>query len=84
MLLGKGGLYSGDGKVENFPGSVYGKEPACQYRRLRDSAWIPGSGRAPGEGNGNTPAFLPGKSHGRGAWQATVHRVAKSDTTEVT
>ena len=51
---------------------------------VRDSAWIPGSGRAPGEGNGNTPAFLPGKSHGRGAWQATVHRVAKSDTTEVT
>ena len=51
---------------------------------VRDSAWIPGSGRAPGEGNGNTPAFLPGKSHGRGAWQATVHRVAKSDTTEAT
>ena len=28
-----------------------------------------------------TPGFLPGKSHGqRGAWQATIHRVAKSQT----
>ena len=27
---------------------------------------IPGSGRSPGEGNGNpTPAFLSGKSHGQ-------------------
>ena len=24
---------------------------------------IPGSGRSPGEGNGNTPVFLPGESH---------------------
>ena len=30
-----------------------------------------------------TPVFLHGKSHERGAWQATVHRVAKGlDTTE--
>ena len=30
-----------------------------------------------------TPVFLPEKSHGTGAWQATVHRVAKNqDTTE--
>ena len=27
-----------------------------------------------------TPVFLPGKSHGRGAWWATVHRVTKSRT----
>ena len=25
-----------------------------------------------------TPLFLPGESHGRGAWQATVHGVAKT------
>ena len=24
--------------------------------------------------------FLPGESHGQGAWGATVHRVAKSQT----
>ena len=27
-----------------------------------------------------TTVFLPGESHGSGAWQATVHRVAKSRT----
>ena len=27
-----------------------------------------------------TTVFLPGESYGRGAWQATVHRVAKSRT----
>ena len=27
-----------------------------------------------------TPVFLPGKSHDKGAWQATVHGVAKSQT----
>ena len=32
-----------------------------------------------------TPVFLPGESHGqRGAWWATVHGVAESDTTEAT
>ena len=25
-----------------------------------------------------TPLFLPGESHGRGAWRATVHGVAKT------
>ena len=27
-----------------------------------------------------TPVFLPGEAHGRRAWQATVHRVAESQT----
>ena len=27
-----------------------------------------------------TPVFLPGESHGQGAWWAIVHRVAKSRT----
>jgi len=30
-----------------------------------DAGFIPGSERSPGEGNGNTPVFLPGKSHGQ-------------------
>ena len=29
-----------------------------------------------------TPAFLPGKSHNREAWRATVHSIAESDMTE--
>ena len=37
------------------------KESACQ---AGDAGSIHGSGRFPGEGNGNpTPVFLPGKSH---------------------
>ena len=52
----------------------------------RDSASIPGSGRSPGEGNGNLPWYSCRENlMVRGIWQATVHRVTKeSDTTEVT
>ena len=42
---------------------------------------IPGSGRSPGEGNGNPlPAFLPGKFHGWRWLVATVHGFTKSWT----
>ena len=49
-----------------------------------DVGSISGSGRSPGEGNGNPfPVFLPGKSMDRGAWRAIVHGVAKElDMTE--
>ena len=42
---------------------------------------IPGSGRSPGEGNGNSLQYscLENPMDG-GAWQATVHGVAKSQT----
>ena len=47
---------------------------------------IPVSGRTPGVGNGSysykSPVFLPGELHGQSAWQATVHGIAESDTTE--
>ena len=44
---------------------------------------IPGLGRSPGEGNGN-PLWYSclGNPMARGAWQATAHGVAESDTTE--
>ena len=43
-----------------------------------DAGLIPGSGRAPGEGNGN-PLQYPCLENpmGRGAWQATIHGVAR-------
>jgi len=46
-----------------------------------DVGSIPGSGRSPGEGHGN-PLQYPclEKPMGRGAWQATVHRVSESRT----
>jgi len=42
---------------------------------------IPGSGRSPGIGNGNPLQYsCLENSMDRGAWQATVHGVAKSPT----
>ena len=41
------------------------KESACN---VGDPGSIPGSGRSPGEGDGNpTPVFLPGKFHEQGS-----------------
>ena len=48
-----------------------------------DVSLIPGSGRSPGEGNGNPLQYLClENSMGRGAWWVKVHGVAKeSDMT---
>ena len=44
-----------------------------------DVGSIPGSGRAPREGNGNPLQYSCLRNlMDRGAWQATVHKVAKS------
>ena len=53
-------------------------ESACG---LEDQGSILGSGRSPGEGNGNLLQYsCLGNPMGGGAWQATVHGVAKSRT----
>ena len=48
-----------------------------------DVGWIPGSGRSPGEGNDNLRHYsCLGNPMDRGAWQTTVHGIAKeSDMT---
>ena len=60
-----------------FPGgSVFKKKTACQ---AGDVGLIPGSGRSPGEGNGNPLQYSCLENPmDRGAWWATVHGVAKS------
>ena len=64
--------------VKGFPGGSDSKESAC---KAGDSASIPGSGRSPAEGNGNPPQFYCLENPmNRGAWWATVHRIAKSGT----
>ena len=46
-----------------------------------DAGLIPGSGRSPGEGNGNSLQYSCLENPmDRGAWWATVHGVAKSQT----
>ena len=46
-----------------------------------DTGLIPGSGRSPGEGNGNPLQYsFLGNPMDRGAWQATVHGVTKNQT----
>ena len=64
-----------------FPGGCSGKEPACQFRRLRDKGSIPGSGRSPGEGHGNPLQYSCLENPmDRGSWWAAVHGVVKNRT----
>ena len=61
-----------------FPGGSVGKESACI---AVDLGSIPGSGRSPGEGNGNSIQYsCMENSTDREAWWATVHGVTKSQT----
>ena len=58
-----------------------GAEVKESARNVGDLGSIPGSGRSPGEGNGNPLQYscLENPMDG-GAWWATVHGVAKSRT----
>ena len=50
-----------------------------------DVGTIPGSGRAPGVGNGNSLEYsCLENSREREAWQAAVHGIAESDKTDCT
>ena len=54
-----------EGQV-GFPGSSAGKESACN---ARDPGLIPGSGRSPGEGNGNPSQY---------SWASLVAQLVKN------
>ena len=59
-----------------FPGGSDGKESTCN---AGDLGLIPGSGKSPGEGNGNPLQYSYLENFmNRGAWQATVHGVMKN------
>ena len=65
-------------QIDPSSGDSEGKESACN---AGDPGLIPGSGRSPGEVNGN-PLQYPclENSMDRGGWRATVHGVTKNQT----
>ena len=73
--MGFAGSY---GSLLGFPG---GSEFNVSAYNVGDLGLIPGSGRSPGEGNGNALQYscLENAMDG-GAWQATVHGVTKNQT----
>ena len=69
-------LHKSTSYLSGFPGGSDGKESA---RNAGDLGLILGLGRSPGEGNGYPLQYSCLKnSIDKGALQATVHRVAKS------
>ena len=61
--------------LNGFPGDSAVKNPPAS---AGDRGLIPELGRSPGEGNGNPLQYsCLGNPMERGAWQATVHGVAK-------
>ena len=71
-------IYTVLGIINLFPRQLSGKESACQ---ARGPGLIPGSGRFRGKGHGNPLQYsCLENSMDRRGWQATVHRVTKSQT----
>ena len=65
-------------KNYGFPGGSDGRKPACSAGHPGST---PGSGRSPGEGNGNPLQYSCLENPmDRGAWWAIVHGVTKSQT----
>ena len=67
-------------KKQGFPGGSDGKQSACN---VGDLGSIPGLGRSPEEGNGNSLQYsCLENSRDRRAWWPSVPGVTKSDMTE--
>ena len=66
-----------------FPGDGVVKNSSANAGDTRDAGLILGLGRSPEEGNGYIFQYSCLENpKNRGAWWATVHVVAESDTTE--
>ena len=61
-----------------LPGGSAAKNPPANAGDARDEVSIPGSGRSPGEGHGNSLQYscLENPME-RGTWRATVHEVTE-------
>ena len=61
-----------------FPGDAVVKNPSVNEGDTGDTGSIPELGKSPGAGNGNPFQYsCLENSMDKGAWQATVHGVAK-------
>ena len=71
---------------ESFPGGSVSKESICNagdHLQCRSPGFNPWEWKIPWRKKWKPiPVFLPGKSHDRGAWQATVHGELESDMPE--
>ena len=64
-----------------LPGGAVVKNLPANAGNTRDTGSIPGLGRSSGEGNWNPLQYsCLGNPMDRGAWWATIHGVAKSQT----
>jgi len=66
--------------IQDSPGGTRSKEPTWHCRILTDIDSIPGSGISRGRGHDNPVQYCLENPMGIGAWWATVHGVAKSQT----
>ena len=83
VILGRLGHNSYGYKSWGFPGGSAVKNTTANAGDTGDLGLIPGPGRSPGEGNGNSLQYSGlGIPTDRGSWWAIVHGVEKeSDTT---
>ena len=74
-------MFSSVSKCEDFSHGTVVKNLPANAGDTRDVGSILGSGRSPGEGNGNPFQYsCLGNPMGRGAWWAAVHWLTKSQT----
>ena len=68
--------------VWDFPGGSVVKNLSTKARATGESSSVPRSGRYPGGGSGNQLQYSYADTHlmDRGAWRATIHGAAKSQT----
>ena len=66
---------------KGFPDGAGDKESPAKAGDIRDTGLIPGLGRSPAVGNGNSLQYsCPKNSRDRGVWWATVDGTAESWT----